>query len=131
MRKSRPIKTLGIGLGLLVAGCATIQTADGTRVALGSAEFKAYAEQVFRHHNRVLDRLMFALPELATTDASRYARAADAEIDMLAACRRLNEVASRTRDGRPPGWLRRIRAARSVVACDRATRVTERILPEH
>ena len=129
--RSRPIRALGIGLGLLLAGCATVQTADGTRVAPGSVEFRAYAEQVFRRHNRVLDRLMFALPEIAATDTARYARAADAEIEMLVACRRLNEVASRTRDGRPPGWLRRIRAARSVAACDRATRATERILSEH
>ena len=46
---------------LALSGCASVVTADGERLALTSAAFRAYVERVFREQNRLADELAFAL----------------------------------------------------------------------
>ena len=97
------------------AGCAAVSTADGRRLRLGSGEFRAYAEQVFRDQNRVASELAFAL-ETPTPDPDLLA----AEDDLLAACSGLNAVASARRDGENLSVAEQARAGREVPRCEAA-----------
>ena len=55
---------------LLLAGCASVTTADGTRLGLASPEFRAYVERVFREQNRLADAFAFALEAPGEENAS-------------------------------------------------------------
>ena len=111
---------------LLVAltGCATVATVDGERLALTSAEFRAYVERVFREQNRVADELAFALE---APDGSAEGLA-DAEQRLLDACAGINELATARRDELRLGVRGNLSAARSVPECDRTTRAVEELL---
>ena len=115
---ARPLVILAF-IGL--AGCAAVPTADGEKLRLGSPQFRDYVERVFREQNRVADDVAFALeapgsssPELAT-----------AELQLLAACEGVNELATARRDQRRLGMRASVRAARTVPDCERATRAAD------
>lgn len=103
-----------------VVGCATVTTAGGKRLRIGTDAFAAYAERVFREQNRVASRLAFAMADIADDDSARYRSLAAAEDRLLDACAGLNEIAARRRDGERPGALRGLHAAEKAPACDRA-----------
>jgi hypothetical protein len=102
---------------LFLAGCAAVPTADGERLRLSSAAFRAYVERVFREQNRVADELAFALE----APGSRAALAA-AEERLLAACAGVNELATARRDETALGVRASVRAARTVPGCEEAAR---------
>ena len=99
-----------------LAGCAAVTTADGQRLGLTSAEFRAYVERVFRDQNRVASDLGFALED--RTDPALAA----AEDTLLAACAGVNELATLRRDDQRPGIKRGSAAAHTVPRCEAATR---------
>jgi hypothetical protein len=107
-----------------LAGCATVPTADGQRLRLGSAGFRDYVERVFREQNRVADAAAFALDTPGTQDRDLAA----AEQALLAACAGVNELATARRDQRRLGIRKSVRAARTVTDCERATRSVDALL---
>jgi len=114
MRPSRLVAPLVLAV---LAGCATVSTADGDRLALTSQEFRAYVERVFREQNRVADELAFALE---AADGARNELAV-AEQRLLDACAGVNELATARRDEVGLGVRRSLGAARSVPECEKAT----------
>jgi len=117
----RCYRTASVGALLCLTACA-VQTQDGVRLAVTSPEFPGYVERVFREQNRVADELAFALDD----DAS--ARLDGVEENLLAACRQLNELATTRRDNVEISVRRRLAAARSAPACERATASAEEAL---
>ena len=109
---------------LSLAACAAVPTADGERLRLGSAEFRDYVERVFREQNRVADAAAFALEAPGAQDAGLAA----AEQALLAACARVNELATARRDERRLGFRKSAAAARTVPDCERATRDVDALL---
>lgn len=99
----------------LLAGCAAVTTAEGRRLGIASAEFRAYAEQVFRAQNEVATELAFALEEHSDAPALMAA-----EDELLAACAQLNALAAARRDERRTSTAERVSAARSAPGCERA-----------
>jgi hypothetical protein len=110
----------GIAALSALAGCATVRTAAGEPLRLGSDEFRAYVEHVFREQNRVGDEVAFALEA-----RSSNVELAAAEQALLAACAGVNELATARRDQRRLGLRASVRAARSVASCERAARDAE------
>jgi hypothetical protein len=110
------MRSLLLMAALALAGCASVTSADGQRMALTSEEFRAYVERVFREQNRLADELAFALEE----PAADTARLAAAETDLLEACALLNALATARRDEQPLSLMQRARAARSAPRCERA-----------
>jgi hypothetical protein len=108
----------------LCSGCATVSTADGERLRLTSADFREYVERVFREQNRVADELAFAL-EAPGAEASELGRA---EQRLLEACAGVNELATARRDERRVGMRRSMASARTVPACEQASREAARVI---
>ena len=95
-----------------VAGCA-VTSVEGRRMGVGSDAFADYVEAVFRRQNETATALGFALDGEAP-GSERYRALEAAELNLLTACRALNELASAARAGesrRGPGSLRRARQA--------------------
>jgi hypothetical protein len=109
---------------LCTSGCATVATADGERLHLTSADFREYVERVFREQNRVADELAFEL-EAPGTEGSELGRA---EQRLLEACAGVNELATARRDERRIGMRRSAASARTVPACERASREAARLI---
>ena len=103
----------------LLAGCASVATADGQRLRLTSPEFSEYVERVFREQNGVADAAAFALE----APGAERAELAAAEQQLLAACAGVNELATARRDQRRLGLRASASAARTVPECEAATRV--------
>ncbi|HEU4620260.1 MAG TPA: hypothetical protein VFV10_19645 [Gammaproteobacteria bacterium] len=126
--KGRLFRSAVVALTLGAAsGCASVTTAGGDELRIGSDRFSAYAEQVFREQNRVAGRLAFAL-DAEEEGSPRYRALADAEDALLEACTGLNEIAARRRDGRRAGALRGLRAARAAPDCERAAAAAAGVL---
>jgi hypothetical protein len=113
-----PVRLVASFTLLALGGCASVSTVDGTRLALGSDEFRGYVERVFREQNRVADEVAFALEE---PDGAREPLAA-AEQRLLEACAGVNELATARRDQRRLGMRGSLRAARTVPRCEGETR---------
>ncbi len=128
-RRRLRCSAVGALLCLLAAGCMTQVTPDGRRLRVDSDEFRDYAQQVFRRHNRALSELMQMQPA-AGDEPARVAQLEDAEAEMLRQCENLNQLAVAARDQRSDGPARTVELARSVASCDRATRIVETLLDE-
>lgn len=111
----------------VVSGCAAVTTAEGERLALGSDEFAAYVERVFREQNRVATALAFALED-AQPASARFEALSAAEDTLLAACADLNALAAARRDGERLGPLKGLRAARGAPECERAASSADDLL---
>ena len=108
--------TASAACALVLGACATaVTTGSGTRLALRSAQFATYAEDVFRLQNEVLDALAFVLDDAPDTPAAVLH-----EDELLTACTGLNEIAVRRRDGGGVRPLRDAATARSVPQCEAA-----------
>jgi hypothetical protein len=122
----RSCRALCLAAAALLAGCATITTADGTRLRFGSDEFRVYVERVFREQNKTGSDVAFALDD--ATSAGGTGELAVAEEGLLAACAGLNELATSRRDAQHLGLHRSAAAARGAPDCERATRAAESAL---
>lgn len=94
-------------------------TPDGRRLRPGSDAFANYVESVFRLQNEAATELALAL-DTEDPGNTRYEALEDAELDLLRACRGLNELAARRRDGESPGGAGALRRAREAADCERA-----------
>ena len=112
---------------VLASACVAVTTLDGERLRLGSPAFRAYVESVFREQNRVATELLFAL-EAVGPAVPDHARLEAAELELVRACRGLNEIAAERRAGRELGTLREAGAARQAPQCERAARAAAEAL---
>ncbi len=125
MRCCRP---LALAAAALLSACAAVTTADGTRLALRSDEFRAYVERVFRDQNKTASELAFALDDATFGGGTEPRELATAEETLLAACTGLNELATSRRDAQHLGLRRSAAAARGAPECERATRAAQAAL---
>ncbi len=116
-----------LGWGLALAGCASVESVDGARYRVPSAEFRRYVEQVFRAQNQTADRLAFAIEDLSSAETQAAGLGA-AEARLLMACADLNRLAVSQRDGVALGARASLAAARSAPDCERARRAADEIL---
>ena len=105
-------------VAFVLGGCATITTAGGDVLGVGSVEFRDYVEQTFREQNRWADELLRAQE---ASDGERHAILLDVEDALLSACAGLNELALAQRDGRSIGRLRQAQLARTAPDCEAST----------
>ncbi|HUF72774.1 MAG TPA: hypothetical protein VMR74_07750 [Gammaproteobacteria bacterium] len=104
---------------VLAAGCA-VTTVDGERLRVRSDAFPDYVESVFRRQNEIATALALAIDD-ETPGSGRYAALEAAELELLTACRGLNELAEASRDGEGPRGLAALQRARLAPDCERAT----------
>jgi hypothetical protein len=105
---------------VLGTACVSVTTLDGERLDAPSSEFRAYVEAVFREQNRVATDLAFALE--SASDLATRSEIEIAERELIAACTRLNEIATERRAARELSRQLQIDAARSAPHCEQATR---------
>jgi len=109
-----------------LCGCA-VTTADGTRLNPGSDGFADYVETVFRRQNAAATELTLALEDEDPASA-RYVALEAAELELLTACRGLNQLAATRRDGDDPRGLAALRRARQAPDCERALERVDALL---
>jgi hypothetical protein len=115
-----------VALACLASACA-VTSVDGERMSVRSDAFADYVESVFRRQNEIATELALEIEdERAGND--RYAALEDAELDLLTACRGLNELAEARRDGERAGGPAALRRARLAPDCERATNVAAAVL---
>jgi hypothetical protein len=122
---------LSVAPAALTTACAGIESVDGKRYSMASADFRSYAEAVFRRQNLVMSEIAFAL-DSETLTADERTRIEAAEDGLFEACALLNEIAVRRRDSQrnadSGGLDGRLRAGRSVPECERAVVAAETLL---
>jgi hypothetical protein len=121
-------RALSLAAASLLAACAVVTTADGTRLGIGSDEFRVYVERVFREQNKTASDLAFALDDATAAGGAEPRDLAAAEETLLGACAGLNELATSRRDAQHLGLRRSAAAARGAPDCERATRVAQAAL---
>jgi hypothetical protein len=118
---------------LLSAGCSSVRTStpEGQAVTMSEAEFSAYVEKVFRHHNKVYNELISAagIEETDSVDGHPN-QLLTAEEDMIHVCLPLNEVVATTVEGGKPSMNSKWKLLSAVPACEAATRKVEALMPE-
>lgn len=116
---------------VLFAGCSTVRTKTpaGESVSMTEAEFAAYVEQVFRHHNAVVNDLMFAANRIEDKDDPADAELMESETRMTHVCLPLNEMVSMMAVGHPPGFRTKLQLPDAVPECEAATRKVETLIP--
>lgn len=120
-------RRLAVLAAILCSGCAGIQTKtpEGKPVLMGEDDFAKYFEQVFRHHNAVVNESLFAAPTLVRDGGDPLA---DAEMRMNHACQPLNEAASAAAVGQYPDFWTKLKLVEAVPECEMATRNVEKLL---
>lgn len=90
-----------------------------------------YSEEVFRHQNRVMTRLMMASPEnnesLSPSDRSRLERAEQRVND---ACAPVNQIASARSRGQDTGFEMENDVRQTIRVCQAETRRLEKLLDD-
>jgi hypothetical protein len=118
---------------LVLTACTTIQTStpEGQSVTMTEAEFSAYVERVFRHHNKVYNELMDGPDsEDEAEDGGATPKLLNAEEDMIHVCLPLNEVVAATVGGSQPSLKSKWQLLSAVPACEAATRRVEALIPD-
>ena len=117
-----------IVFGLLAAACSEIhtKTPNGEPVLMNQEEFSAYVERVFRHHNNVVNELLFVSP----SDVAGGDPVANAELQMNHACQPLNDIASVSAAGLSPDFWTKMKLAKAVPECEAATLSVEKLFSQ-
>lgn len=115
----RAIPAVIVVLGLATTGCA-VTSADGERLRPGSEAFADYVETVFRRQNELQLELALELDD-EDPGSARYAALEAVELELLQACRGLNELAARRRDGDEGGGPGALKRAREAPECERVS----------
>ncbi len=123
----------GILLGLcaiaLVACIPVPRGANPLAVRFMTPEqLRAYSEQVFRHQNKLLTRMMFAGFEISLLGGNPEQEILEAERAVEEACSSLNRLASMRSTSESPGALLRGRAWLEVRRCEQHADELEQIL---
>jgi len=121
----RPV-LFSIAIAAALSGCA-VTSSGGERMALRSDAFSAYVEAVFRYQNDVSTDLAFAIDD-ESPDSERYAALDALELELLTACRGLNELARAARNGEPVGGFGALKRARAAPECEHATDTAAAVL---
>ena len=124
----RRLRTLLLAAAAALLAACAVTTADGTRLGLTSAEFRAYVERVFRDQNKVASDLAFALDDATAAGGAAPPELTSAEDTRLKACAGVNELATSRRDQEDLGVRKSAGAARSAPECERATRAAQTAL---
>ena len=117
-------------LGL--SACApVITTGDGERIRVSSADFREYAEQVFRTHNSVTTSMAYAIDDLEEANGSDEYREQliDADDRMMQACAPLDEMVIARRDSRKVSVKEMVKTAELIPDCEAATRAAASMIP--
>ena len=115
----------------LLGGCASVdvQYPDGHRTRMSRAEFKAYAERVFRYQNRIVDRLIRADGAYGDEQGEPDAPLSRAEEAMEEACRPLISLVSAKAEHRALGLSDKLEMPRAAPACEHAVAAVDALLP--
>ena len=124
------LRTVVLATATLFVGCSTIrtETPEGEAVAMNEAEFAAYVEHVFRHHNSVVNDLMFTSGMDGQRDRNSGTELIGAESKMDYACLPLNELVSALAGGQKPGIKTKMQLVKAVPECEAATRKVETLI---
>ena len=119
--------------GLVIAmlgGCASVdvQYPDGHRTRMSRAEFKAYAERVFRYQNRIVDRLIRADGAYGDEQGEPDARLSRAEEAMEEACRPLISLVSAKAEHRALGLSDKLEMPCAAPVCEHAVAAVDVLL---
>lgn len=127
---SVPQRAVAALFSVMLSGCvATVETLDGAAHRITSEAFRDYAEAVFREQNRIVSMLVFRMEDERVEPAT-LELLEQAEAQLLADCRDLNEVAVRRRDRERRRWVADARAAKTVPTCERAVDTVVRMLAD-
>ena len=120
-----------MALPLLLSACSTVDVRypDGHSERMSKAEFKAYAERVFRHQNHVVDRLIRADAAFEAQEVEPDARLLRAEEAMEDACRPLIKLVSAKAERRKLKLADKLEMPSAAPACARAVQELEALLP--
>ena len=123
--RSQPYRVLWVVIQALLGGCASVdvQYSDGHRTRMSKAQFKAYAERVFRYQNRTVDRLI-SNNERGEPDA----RLLSAEEVMEDACRPLVALVSAKAERRALALSDKLEMPRAAPECERAVEAVDVLL---
>lgn len=124
LRRGRDVALCALPLVLCACVGVTTRNADGESVRMSREEFAEYAEQTFRHHNRVVNDLITATSfgdEAAASDPVLIS----AEERMAESCQPLNNMVSATIEGRDLSYFAKIRLLDAVPECAAASREVE------
>jgi hypothetical protein len=126
------IKMTMLAAAILAGGCAGIRTSspEGQPLLMNEAEFAAYVEHVFRHHNAVVNDLLFATNSLGEPNVAEDIALLRAEARMDHACRSLNDAASAAATGNSPDIWTKMSLADAVPECEAATRKVEKLISQ-
>jgi hypothetical protein len=129
--RRRIMQGAGLATAVLLGACTQVEVRypDGRTQTMSRAEFKAYAETVFRRQNRVVDRLIRADVGLGDEGLAADARLLRAEEAMTDACRPLIDLVSAKAEGRKMDLLDKLEMPSAAPACDRAVKDLEALLP--
>lgn len=131
MKPTATIRIVTFAAIIAFTGCATVRTRtpEGRAVKMNEAEFAAYVERVFRHHNAVVNELMFVstISDDGNSHADAELREAESKMDL--ACLPLNELISALSGGQTPSLKSKMRLATAVPECESATRDVELLIP--
>ncbi|MFO7763408.1 MAG: hypothetical protein R6V61_06730 [Wenzhouxiangellaceae bacterium] len=97
---------------------------------MSGEELRKYAEEAFRHQNRVTTRLMMAPLDSPSVSDDDRRRIEQAESEMNDACASLNEIASARASGDDVDAKLENTVRRKVRTCARKTERLESILDE-
>ena len=120
-----------MALPVVLSACSAVDVRypDGHSERMSKAEFKAYAERVFRHQNHVVDRLIRvdnAVEEQGVEPDARLLRAEEAMED---ACRPLIKLVSAKAEGRKLKLADKLEMPSAAPACEHAVQDIEALLP--
>ena len=112
---------------LLSTGCSSIhtKTPEGESIVMNEADFAAYFEHVFRHHNSVVNESLYV--STSTLDKGDDP-VLIAEMKMDHAFQPLNEVASAAATGQSADFWTKMKLGDAVPECEAATRILEKLL---
>lgn len=110
----------------LCVGCGGVRTKtpEGVPVTMDEQQFGTYVEQVFRHHNAVVNELLFS-PDYQD---DRNSPLGQAEANMAFACLPLNDVVAASALGQNTSIWARMTLSQAVPDCEAATRAVEGLM---
>jgi len=96
---------------------------------MSTEELREYSEEVFRHHNQVMTRLMMAPIDSISPGARKKIERAESR--MSETCASINKVASMRARGQDPDFELENRVRRTIRECAEQTRQVEQLLNRH
>ena len=120
------------GLCITICSGCGINTKDetGAPVRMSKDEFAEYVEQVFRHHNGVVNELILASSLSDDPDLPLPAELIAAERAMAQKCQPLNDMVSATIEGRELSTWTKLLLIDQVPACATYSRRVEALIEQ-